>query len=494
MIPRVAPLALLLVAGLALPSTLAQAPPVINEADVIAEILKTPGKEVTFYGHIFTNGRQDGSPMNTQFPDGEDDFSRGFSTACGQPPPAPADNADCRAGLDLNENYWYSTAGFVQVKNSDEWGGDFGLFHNERGLTKDVYLDTGMTPRATYHMSADWFGWPVAACGVICFNWDPGYFPGWTIEATLYHVPLGELHSSPSEKPEFDLVISEDPSAVKMAFGVSEPVDMLSFDYETPAGGGKTVYAYSFDLAWEPTFDGKVPLTDNIVVKWEWYEKQGENEFIIGSSTGLAWNINSGEDYPSNVVLPVRNPIDVELVYPQFIHDKLVFLSVINTPWGSYDLDPELIKLIIKDESGNLVVPSEENLAKVVEQSVAHSGHYNPIKPTWVWDYQGDELKPGDYTVTVEATNFQHSVTASTTAKFTVTPEGAGETEVGQSGIQTLKGNIHAGHEGTSADPNVANSTATAPATTTEKSPGLAVPVLGAAMLAVAVLLRRRTK
>lgn len=483
-----------------LPAAWAQDPPAADIGQTVDEILQETGKEVTFYGHIFAFGRGAPMPMNTQFPKGESDYSIGTSTRCGNPPPAPADNQACRT-LAANEQYWYSTAGFVQVKTAEEWGGNYGLFHNERGLTKDVYLDTTQTPRALYHMSADFHGWLVALCDVACWNWDPGTFQDWVVEATVMHASLGELHSNPSDAPDFSDVTAGNSGTI-IARGTSEPTDMMSFDENVPVVGGQTVWPFQFDLEWDPAFaasDGRIPHTDNVIVHWEWYQKTanptgGTNEYIIGTGVaGVVWNLNSGEDYPSNVVLPVRNPIDVELVYPQFIHDKLVILSVINTPWGSYDIDPALINLVVKDGAGNVVPFKDGTLQRVLEQSVAHSGHYQPIKPTWVWDYQAQGLKPGDYTVTVEVTNYQHSVTTSTTALFTVTKDGAGTTQEGRSGLQTLQGNLHAGHEGTAADPNAVPTTTTgAPLTSTEKTPGLAFPAAAAALVALALLRRRR--
>lgn len=503
MSPRVAILAAIVSLVFLVPLGMGQTAPPVDEGKTREEILKESGQFVTFYGHMFaTNvGGENPMPMNTQFPKGEADLSQGTSTLCGTPPPAPADNADCRADTS-NEQRWYSTAGFVQVKSAEEWGGDYSKFHNERGLTKDLFLDPSQPLTATYYMSPDYHGWLVALCVTACWGWDPGYYNDWVVEATVLHAPLGDLHSSASEEPPMGDVRSRAEGVVVVAHGMSEPTDMISIDDTVPAAADPTVTEFKFELAWDPAFvesGAVIPNTDNLIVEWEWYQKTenpagGTNEYILGTTAaGLVWNLNTGEDFPANIVVPVRNPIDVELVYPQFIHDKLVILSVINTPWGSYDIDPALIKLEVQDAAGTKVQIQEETLVQVVEQSVAHSGHYQPIKPTWVWDYQKQGLKPGDYTVTVEVTNFQHSVTAATTAGFSVTSDGAGETKEGRSGLQTLKGDLHAGHQGTAADPNApGNRTTTAPATSTEKSPGWTVPAVAAALLAVAVLGRRR--
>jgi hypothetical protein len=488
----------LLVAALVLLCGVATA----QTGDPLEQIRKSPGQEVTFYGHIFGWGRTPNPqpmPMNTQFPAGEADYSIGTSTRCGNPPPLPADNAACRT-LGSNEQFWYSTAGFVQVKTAEQWGGDYTLFHNERGLTKDIHLDTSKTPRALYHMSADFHGWPVAACVAACWNWDPGYFQDWTVEVTIWHASLGALHANASDEPDLSEVYDRGANAYRVANGVSESIDMMSFDDTIPVVGGRTVWPFHINLTWDQDFidrGSRIPKESSLIVEWEWYQKTenptgGFNEYILGTGVlGIVWNINSGEDYPSHIVLPVRNPLDVELVYPQFIHGKLVILSVINTPWGSYDIDRETLKVIVRDSSGAVVRFQDGTLQEVLEQSVAHAGHYQPIKPTWVWDYAAQKLKPGDYTVTVEITNFQHSVTASTTATFTLGAGGEGTAREGRSGLQTVVGDLHAGHRGTAADPNqpvAATSSSSAPAS--KDSPGLALLGLLAAV-GVALVLRR---
>lgn len=488
---------------LLLPSAaIGQDPPVASSEQTREEILKQPGQPITFYSHIFGFGTGSPMPMNTQFPAGEADYSIGTASGCGTPPPAPAgtlEQTGQRPSCDTwasNHQLWYSTAGFVQVKTAEAWGGDYSLFHNERGMTKDVYLDTSQKPVSTYYMSADFHGWLVALCVVMCWNWDPGYFQDWVVESWLWHAPLGELHSNASEEPDMGPVVNREASAYLLAHGKTEPFGMMSLDPSIPTGQ-QTVWPFVAEMEWEPDFlatDGRIPNTSNIVMEFRWYQETNGQRYILGVPGAPApnWNVNSGEDYPANVVLPVRNPIDVELVYPQFIHEKLVILSVINTPWGSYDIDPEMVKLTVKDASGNVVPFKDGTLTRVFEQSVSHAGHYQPIKPTWVWDYKAQGLKPGDYSVNVQVTNFQHSVTTDTTGLFTINADGGGEAQAGQSGIQTIKGNLHAGHEGTAADPNAASSSSSTAPTPQKESAGLALPALAVATLAAGLALRRR--
>lgn len=486
----------LLFVGLA--PALAQEPPAADIEQTREEILAQPGQPITFYGHIFSFGRDEPMPMNTQFPAGEADYSIGTATGCGNPPPAPADT-ECETAA-FNTQLWYSTAGFVQVKTAEESGCnstcDYSLFHNERGLTKDVYVDTSQKPVSTYYMSADFHGWPVVLCTVACWNWDPGMFQDWVVESWLWSAPLGELHANATEEPDMSQVVERGPRASLLAHGKTAPFDMVSLDPTIPTGQ-QTVWPFVSEMEWDPAFlatDGRIPLESNIVMEFRWYQETDGQKYIIGAGAPTPnWNVNSGEDYPANVVLPVRNPIDVEIVYPQFIHEKLVVLSVINTPWGSYDIDPELVKLVVKDSSGTVVPFQEGTLTQVFDQSVSHAGHYQAIKPTWVWDYKAQGLKPGDYSVTVEVTNFQHSVTTDTTGLFSISASGAGTAQAGQSGLQTVKGNLGAGLEGTAADPNAAGATPSGPPPATEKeSPGPGLPALALAAVAAMLMARRR--
>ncbi len=481
----------------------ASLPTALAQDDVREDIASRSGVPVTFYGHIFDVTTGSPMPMNTQFPINEDDFSRGFGGSCGSrmgvplSPNEDGSNMDC--GNDtLTANFWYTTAGFVQVKNADEWGSDYGKFHNERGQTKDIYLDTSTPITATYWMSADFQGWPVAACGVMCVNWDPGVLQDWVVEAWVWHASLGNWSEDPSLPPDMGVVISRDPAATLVAHGKTEPIDMQSFDGTIPAVGAKTVYDFNVELAYDAAFvsaGGVMPYDENVIVEFQWYQETDGDQYIILPPTGAAWNVNAGEDFPPKVVFPVRNPMDVELVYPRFVHDKLVVLGIINTPWGSYDIDRELTRMVVKDGKGNVVPVDPALVTDTLDSSVAHGGHYKPINATWVWDYQAQGLAPGDYTVTVETTNFQHSYTTSTTAAFTINAEGLGEaSEAGRSGIQSFTdAELRAFQEASGGGASAAPTSSTPPDDDGGKgSPAPALPLAVAALAAVLLLRRRR--
>jgi hypothetical protein len=471
---------------------LAVLPLAAAQSDTVKSIEQTPGTDITFYGHIFDVQRGSPMPMNTQFPVGEDDFSRGWAGGCGDPPPAPDNSAECE-NWNLNENFWYTTAGFVQVKSADEWGGDYALFHNERGQTKDIFLDTSRPVTAYYYMSADFHGWPVVACQALCWNWDPGMFEDWVVEAWVWHANLGDWSTEPSSKPDMSKISQRSPDAFPIAHGKTTPRQMVSID-ETIPGGTGTVNEFEITLEWDAGFDGRVPFQNDLIVEFEWYQETNGQKYILSSGpAGVVWNANSGEDWPARVILPVRNPMDVELVFPRFVHDKLVILSVINTPWGSYDIDPTLTKLTVKDAKGQQVAIKPETMQTSLDSSVAHSGHYKPINATWVWDYQAQGLSPGVYTITIETTNFQHTYTASTDATFTIEKSGkGGDTQAGRSGLQSFNDQqLEQFKKGAEGQVTPGETTTTENEKAKKDSPGLplfALILVGAGM----VLLRRR--
>jgi hypothetical protein len=109
-----------------------------------------------------------------------------------------------------------------------------------------------------------------------------------------------------------------------------------------------------------------------------------------------------------------------------------------NTPWGSYDVDHDSIELEIKNaKTGAIFEP--QSIERLADFSVAHGGHYKPVNVTYVWDHAADKLPPGDYDVTVSASNYQGSASGKCTGSFTILAGGnAGDIKVGQCGVRTI--------------------------------------------------------
>jgi hypothetical protein len=371
-------------------------------------------------------------PMNTQFPLGEADLSQGLTAhSCNT-----VGDASCEE--DANNEVWlYTTAGFVQIKQYTEFA--YSKLHNERGLTKDTYLDTTKDITATFYMSADSHGWLLAFCQpglphdapwpVPCWNWDPGVLTQWQVQATVFTGTLGNYGGAADTAPDIATAYASG-KLVKLAEGVSEPQDVKSLE---PLGN-PTVWKFDVNLG-KPLRD-HIAKEESYLVRFKWWsvKPDGSRRVIPEADT---WNVDSGEYYPPVVHLPVKGAFTVEYVVPQFVYEKLVILGIMNTPWGSYDVNQDSIKLDIKDAKGNGFTPV--HVTRLADFSVAHGGHYKPVNVTYVWDYNADKLPPGDYTATVSATNYQGSASAQCSARFTVLGGGhPGPIQVGQCGVRTI--------------------------------------------------------
>jgi hypothetical protein len=391
--------------------------------------------DIAFYGHVFGIGRSSPMPMNTQFPYGESDLSQGIvGHTCGvAPPPAGVSCAD-----DPNNEEWlYTTAGFVQIKNQADF--NYTKLHNERGLTQDTQLDKSKDITATFYMSADDHGWPLILCQpgaphdvpwpVPCWNWDPGFLYQWQVEATVYTGKLGSYGGLADTPPDMVEAVADGKLKV-LADGVSAPQDVKSLE----ATGNPTVWRFDIDLG-KPQRD-VIPKEESYVVRFKWWSVKPDGSHRVLPEADQ-WNVDSGEYYPPVVHLPVKNAFNVEYVIPQFVYGRLVVLGIMNTPWGSYDVNQDSIQLTVKDKDGNAVTP--QHLTRLADFSVAHGGHYKPVNVTYVWDYRLDKLPPGSYSVTVRATNFQGSASASCSGTFVVLAgEAPGDITVGQCGARTI--------------------------------------------------------
>jgi hypothetical protein len=159
--------------------------------------------------------------------------------------------------------------------------------------------------------------------------------------------------------------------------------------------------------------------------------------------------------FPTTFTLPTKNALDVELVIPQFVHDKLLIHSVISSAWGSYDVDVPSAKVTVLDSGLRPVdMPS---VVRVGDYQVAHGAHFKPVNITWIWDYKADKLRPGTYKVLVEACNRQHSACEATEAAFTIGEDLAptdvvvgrqGQRTISEGQLDAMTGGTEPGHTG----------------------------------------------
>lgn len=415
---------------------------------------KRPGRLVTFYGHVFGTGGEAPMPFNTQFPTGEENYGLGTFATCtpagnfAPVPPVPSDGTNC-ADAEESRLILFSTPGFVDVTNKGQFDtkGQWALFHNERGQTKDIYLDTSGNVEAVIYMALDLHSWsvgsgetqcPVASpprdigCPYPYWGWDPGAYPDWTVTATLLMGKLGEHGMNASDRPPVWEAYKAGELQV-IAEGTTTPTLV-----QNGIPGAPLVNEFRVNLG-SPQLD-KIPKENSFFLMYRWNSNTGGNEYSTHQ-----WRIFSGEYFPARFTLPVRNAFDVESLSAKFVFGKLLLVGSINTPWGSYDVDPAATTLTITDEGGAPVTATSVEV--FADYSTAHGGHYNPINATYIWDYKADGIKPGTYKVTLKASNWQHSVAAECTISFTIgATESDNKAETRQCGLATENLGGHGNH------------------------------------------------
>lgn len=377
----------------------------------------------TFYGHIFGAPQLDAPmPFNTEFPEGEENSGLGNFVFCN---PAPG-FANCE-DTDAAKLALFSTPGFVQVETVTQWesGGTYAQLHNERGQTKDVLLSGDDSVTATIYLAYDFHGWVVGGGDTFCMHphppdvpcvypywgWDMGVNPNAVVEAKLYSAKLGEHGANASEAPPVkEAIESGDATVIAEGKWTGTMVNGLP--------GAPQAVKIDVDLG-APS-ETTIPKENDLVLVYDWYSEAGGAKYI-----NYQWRTYSGEFFPPSYNLTVENPITVERVTPQFAHGRLAFLGIMNTPWGSYDVDPDSVEMEVTGPDGNSFTP--ENLVKSTDFSVAHGGHFKPVNKTWIWDYQAEGVSSGQYEVTVTASNQQGTATHSCTATFSLEQNEQGE-------------------------------------------------------------------
>lgn len=414
-------------------------------------------RTVTMYGHVFGLGMQAAASneegefgpngpqaANTIFPTGDANLGLGVFDWCsdavsaqGFPVPQPSPWSGCDQDPN-NKIGLFLTAGPVQVHSPDEFR--YSKLHNERGRTKDLVLDRAGEIKANLWMSLDYHAWsvgnggddtncivalpPDVGCPYPYWGWDPAHWPQWVVEASLYMVELGEYGQGASEPPPIYESWSSG-SMTLIATGATPPQDVTN-----GLPGSPNVHEFEVSLG-APQVD-VIPKTYDVVLVYNFYS------LINGQKvSGHTWRVWAGELFPAKFTLPVKNALDVELVIPQFVHDKLLVHSVISSAFGSYDVDVPSARVTIVDSANQVVTPSA--MTRVGDYQVAHGAHFKPVNITWIWDYKADRLKPGAYKVLVEACNQQGSACEVTEAGFTVDADlNPTAVTIGRSGQRTV--------------------------------------------------------
>lgn len=332
--------------------------------------------DVELYGHIYD--LLEAVPMTTHpmHPEAPD-LARGYS----QPTVAPY------YGSAFNRIHFFNSMGPVGYNVSLKQP----RIHPERGLALDLELDTGRDVMVHWFMSAD-------ALEVRQLSLEPpvhaGAVPKLTVRAELR---LGND-------------VRKDLRAGDLVAAGQTTVDLVTLP------GQAEVTEVVVNLG-PPKVD-RVPRRQSFNLGVEWFQAEGSGSQVLMPG----WNLHTGPQYPNRVIVPVRNPIYLWFVEPQFLDDKLVVNAAFQSPLGNYDVAPESLQVEITGP-GNVRAKSLSQPV-LIQQSYTHNEHHVAVLNSWVWDHKADGAPPGLYTATVRGSNLQGSAWAEKSATFRIEDEG----------------------------------------------------------------------
>lgn len=159
-----------------------------------------------------------------------------------------------------------------------------------------------------------------------------------------------------------------------------------------------------------------VPWVDLFTLRVHWYHHAGasnnpDQEDNIVSNQG---SVYMDRDRPNRVVLPI-NP---DMQIPPFIIERdgqnLLFRTQIWSGLGAHDLDLGSVHLELHDDDGNLLYKAPARLGPPWPQWYSN-GNF-----TTLWNLSAEAYEPGDYTATINVTNWQHTQAAQEVTRFTI--------------------------------------------------------------------------
>jgi hypothetical protein len=344
---------------------------------------------VTLHGHVYD--LLDALPMTTQPMHPESpDLARGYS----EPTIAPV------YGAGFNKLLFFNSMGPV------EYNASLGQprIHPEKGLALDVELDPEQDILAYIWFSADFtevrhanFQGP-APVGVV---------PMFNVQATLR---LGN-------DVRKDLTQGE---------VVAQGQTVL--DLVTPPGGAPQEVAINLGKA---GLD-RIPQRDSFNLQFEWWQVDSGGNRVLQPG----WILHTGAQHPIRLVLPVKNPLYLYFVEPQFQEDKLAVNAAFITPLGNYDVDPASLEIEIAHANGFRAKTLSEPV--LVQHTYQHNEHNVATLNGWLWDYLADEAPPGEYKVTVRGKNLQGTASAEKSATFVLSDEPESSVALDSEGNEVL--------------------------------------------------------
>lgn len=388
---------LVILALAALPSTV-QAEPlpeekvrdrlIAQDSEVCRNAVAAAGSDATctvLYAHLFA--LLQGVPLTTQPPTNAcPDLAKGFTTFPAFPPLFDT------ASMDL-----WTMVGPIEYPRV----GCEARLRPERGLAFEVRLDPRVALAFHWFLSADTDD---VSLLVDPSEPDTGAMPCVEVRVTLQ---TGRVFGQGT------VLAQGSARRTVLSSNVAEPRRLPQFD---PCAEGDLVLAHHPFLEVAPVHEFPVSLSpvgqplprdEGFVVRVEWSQvRDGPVE-----ANQREWNVHSGADYRNRLVVPVVSPLRMAPPHVErYGQHHLIINASVQSPWGTYDVDVDSIRLDVLDANG-FVIPPRSLTGPLLGYSTDHHANVHPVNATWAWDFLKAQSSPGPYTVRVSASNSQHTDT-----------------------------------------------------------------------------------
>ncbi len=357
---------------------------------------------VVLYGHIFD--LLSDVYINVQgLPAKQPDLARGFTAYV---------TAE-ELGFDLNELELYSSPGFVEYASDDDIDP---RIHSERGITADVLVSQTVPVVGYWYMSAD--AEEVSATGGDRTPVDAGAMPCLTVRMKI---ETGRVLG------DGDVLAAGETTKTVITDGMTnEQVAAAQHDCSLMGGASSAdlmmpneVTEFRVDLG-IPTAD--LPADKGFLVHVEWYQWAPDGGDRANKAAQREWNLHTGPENPNRVVMGLDNPLVVREVVPVFFDGMVHVRAFIDSPWGSYDVDPGSVELSVYGPDDQRLVDASI-LDTDARFRVDHGDHFEPMLARSGWDISADKPEPGRYRLEVSAKNWQHTGLATGTAYVEIEPD-----------------------------------------------------------------------
>ncbi len=347
----------------------------------------------TLYFHIFDTFNKfviNTQPMDSEF------FEVGgtsFPTLVGTPA------NEVTGDFDLNTIYGTSTAGPVEydfIENGKP------RFHPERGIAADVQIDPSVEPVVYMYIDVR----DVISSGGFTGG-APNALPDFTFRVIMRE------GDDPGTDAQLDqgAKIMEGETTVNIYDGqAAGPTNQAAAagGWVVPDENGIVEIAVPMKL-----MSNIIPKTEAFNVRIDWYQGGSagfEDQFAEGYM-----RLYASPDHLPRLEFAINNPVYIEFIHPQVAAGILLIHTGVNSPWGTYDIDPSNITISVDGPS------TPQTLEQVVAQNQhVHGLHDQAAEITYLWKFRDENAANGEYTIDFSVPNAAGTSVATGSAGFVV--------------------------------------------------------------------------